>query len=215
MNEDFLEKFKSDTKEEISKLNYKKYFYQFSDAEKLVLAKELKDIENFFKEELELTIYPVYGTLLGIIRDNDFIGWDTDIDVAYMSKCHTNKAVLNEFNMICKFLEEKKILMYRIKTASHLHIYSPNRHLKADLWISWIDLNNNYHIVWTVGGDIDSLMILPFKTIEFKNQIFNQINNPEQFLNEHYNNWKVPISGEAKEWNKRKFIFELETWQGK
>jgi len=211
----FLEKFKEKTKEEISKLNYKKYFYQYSDIEKLVLAKEIKDIETYFKTELELNVYPVYGTLLGMIRDNDFIGWDTDIDMAYLSKCHTNKAVLNEFNMIVKFLEEKKLLLYRIKTASHLHVYSPNKHLRVDLWISWMDEKNNYHLVWTVGGDIDSSMILPFKTVEFKNQTLLQMNDPELFLNIHYGNWSIPIGGEAIEWNKRKFVFELEPWHGK
>jgi hypothetical protein len=214
MDNSFLEKFKEQTKEEISKLNYKKYFYQYSEEEKIVLAKEMKDIENYFKEELEIDIYPVYGTLLGMIRDNDFIGWDTDIDMAYLSKCHTNKAVLNEFNMICKFLEEKQLLMYRIKTASHLHVYSPNKHLRIDLWISWIDENNNYHLVWTVSGDIDSSMILPFKTITFKNQTYRQMNDPIKFLNEHYY-WQIPTLGEANQWAKRNPRFELEQWHGK
>ena len=210
-----LNKFKLDTKEEISKLNYKKYFYQYGDIEKKILAQEMKDIEVFFKTELEIDIYPVYGTLLGMIRDNDFILHDTDIDMAYLSKCKTNKAVLNEFNMICKFLEEKQLLFYRIKTASHIHMCSPNKHLRIDLWISWIDENDKYHLVWTVGGDIEASMILPFKTINFKNQTLNQMNNPEQFLNTHYGNWGTPISGEAENWNKRKFIFELEPWHGK
>ena len=210
-----LDKFKEDTKEEISKLNYKKYFYQYSEPEKNVLAKEMKDIENYFKTNLDLNIYPVYGTLLGIIRDKDFIGWDTDIDVAYLSKYNTKEEVKDEFNKICKFLEEKKLLLYRIKTMSHLHVWSPNKHLKIDLWISWIDESNNYHIVWTVGGDLPKSMILPFKTVEFKNQNLCQMNNPEQFLNEHYGNWKIPVGGDAEQWNKRKFIFELEKWHGK
>jgi phosphorylcholine metabolism protein LicD len=181
----------------------------------LGLAKDMKETVDYFKRELDLDVYPVYGTLLGMIRDNDFIGWDTDIDLAYLSKYHTNKEVLNEFNMICKFLEDKKLLLYRIKTTSHLHVWSPNKGLKIDLWISWIDENNNYHLVWTVYGDINASMILPFKTIEFKNQTFCQMNNPERFLNEHYPNWEVPIDGTANEWAKRKPIFELEPWHGK
>jgi phosphorylcholine metabolism protein LicD len=215
MDNSFLEKFKEKTKEEVSKLTYKKYFYQYNEQEKLRLASDMKDIEKYFREELELDIYPIYGTLLGMIRDNDFIGWDTDVDMAYMSKCHTNKAVLNEFNLICKFLEEKKLLMTRIKTASHLHVYAPSKYLRIDLWISWIDNNGKYHLVWTISGEMDSSVILPFKTIEFKNQKFNLINQPEKYLDEAYHNWKTPLDGNETVWKKKPFIFELEPWHGK
>jgi len=210
-----LEQFKKDTAEEISKLNYKKYFYQFNEQEKEKLAKEMKAIETFFKTELDLDVYPVYGTLLGIIRDKDFIGWDTDVDVAYLSKYHTNEEVKIEFEKICKFLEEKKLLMHRIKTMSHLHVYSPSKAFRTDLWISWVDNEEKYHIIWTVAGDIDSTMILPFKTVEFKSQKLLQMNDPERFLHEHYPNWKVPLDGTEKNWAKRKPIFELESWKGK
>lgn len=215
MDNSFLEKFKEQTKEEIKTLPYRKYFYQYSEEEKIKMTIDLKSIEVFFKDELELDIYPIYGTLLGMIRDNDFIGWDTDIDMAYLSKCHTNKAVLNEFNMIWKFLEEKKVLLYKIKTASHLHVYSPNKGLKIDLWISWIDENGKFHLVWTIGGEMKSSIILPFKKIEFKNQVFNLINQPEKYLDEAYHNWKAPLSGTEKVWKKKPFIFELESWHGK
>jgi hypothetical protein len=212
---EFLEKFKEQTKDEISKLNYKKYLYQWSDLDKLKVTYELKEIEKYFKSELELDIYPVYGTLLGIVRYNDYIGWDTDIDMAYISKCHTNKAVLNEFNLICKFIEEKGLLLNRIKTASHLHVWSPNKGLRIDLWISWIDEKGKYHLVWTVGGEMDGSVILPFKTIEFKNQTFNLINQPEKYLDEAYNNWKTPLDGSEKVWKKKPLVFELEPWHGK
>ena len=215
MDELFLEKFKEKTKEEISKLNYKKYFYQYSQQEKIVLSREMKDIEIFFKEELELDIYPIYGTLLGMVRDNDFIGWDTDVDMAYLSKCHTKKAVLNEFNMICEFLKKRNLLLRRIKTASHLHVYCPSRHLKIDLWISWIDENNKYHLVWTIAGEMNSSVILPFKTIKFKNQEFHLLNNHTYYLDEAYHNWRLPMDGSENIWKKKSNVFELEPWHGK
>jgi len=211
-----LEEFKKQTKEEVAKIPYKKYFYQYNDTQKLELAKDMKDIEVYFKKELDLDIYPVYGTLLGMMRDNDFIGWDTDIDMAYLSKYHTNEEVIKEFNNICKFLEEKKLLMHRIKTMSHLHVYAPSKILRIDLWISWIDNNDKYHLVWTMAGEESSSILLPFKTLEFKNQTFHKMNNVEKFLDMQYDNWKIPLDGTATQWAaKRKEVFELEPWHGK
>lgn len=208
-----LKAFKEQTKDEISKLDYKKYFYQFDETEKMVMVKDLKDIQDYFKTELELDVYPVYGTLLGMVRDNDFIGWDTDIDIAYLSKCHTKTAVLNEWHMICDYLRGKYLLLKQIKTASHAHIYSPNKHLRVDLWISWIDEEGKYHLVWTVYGDLNGDMILPFKEIEYKGQIIRMMNDPLRFLDAHYK-WQTPTIGGTNEWAKRKPVFELEQWKG-
>ena len=214
---EFEQKFIEDTKEEISKLDYKKYFYQYNKFEKNILAQEMKDITNFFEEELELAVYPVYGTLLGMVRDNDFIAWDTDIDMAYLSKCTTEKAVLNEWNMICKFLNEHKMLMWKCKTASHAHLFSPNGHLRIDLWISWLDANNKYYLTWIFDGEFDSTILLPFNKIIFKDQEFLLMQNYEKHLEFHYGpNWKNPIAGDDMEkWSPRERKFRLEKWHGK
>jgi len=207
-----LNEFKKESKNEISKLPYKKYFYQYNDKEKQGLALEMKDIEHYFKKELDLDVYPVYGTLLGMLREKDFIGHDTDVDMAYMSKFHKEKDVLDEFNRICKFLEEKKLLFYRIKTASHLHVWSPSKHLRIDLWISWIGEDENYYLAWTIDGEFKKEDILPFKIVEFKGLNFPLINNYEKYLKFMYNDWQNPKS---ENWAARKPVFRLESWHGK
>jgi len=215
MDNKFLEQFKKDTAVEISKLNYKKYFYQYNEAEKIVLAKEMRDIVDYFQKELEIIVYPVYGTLLGMVREDDFIGHDTDIDMAYMSKCHTEKAVLNEFNMICNFLKEKGLLYYRIKTASHIHACSPNLHLRIDLWISWIDENGKYYLTWIFDGEFNSSIVYPFKNMNFKGYNFPTMNKELTFLDYYYGDWKTPISGSETNWQKHKPVFRLDPWHGK
>lgn len=212
MNNEFLDKFKEETKEEISKLNYKKYFYQFNDRERDNLVEELKEIEKFFYNEFEVNIYPVYGTLLGLMREGDFINHDTDIDMAYLSKCHTEKAVLNEFNMICDFLKNKGLLMWKMSPASHIHVYSPNKRLRIDMWISWIDNNGKYYLTWIFDGEFNSSIVLPFKKIEWRNQSFNLMNDSPKFLNYLYHDFHLPICGHETKWKKIKPIFRLEPW---
>ncbi len=212
--EQFLENFKEKTKAEIAKLGYRKYFYQFNELEKERFAKEMKDIDMYFGSEFGVTVYPVYGTLLGMMRDGDFIPWDTDVDLAYLSKYHTRVEVLREFNEICTYLAMNGLLLKKIPTASHIHIYSPLKGLKLDMWISWIDENGKYHLVWTVWGDESKEILLPWRMIEFKGQTFPLMNNAKRFLDIHYGNWQTDyIDGTQEVWALRKPKFELESWR--
>jgi phosphorylcholine metabolism protein LicD len=56
---------------------------------KTEIIKDMKTLELFFKEQLDLDTYLIYGTLLGAIREHDFIPHDTDIDIGYISNCGT------------------------------------------------------------------------------------------------------------------------------
>lgn len=210
-----LEKFKNETAEEVKNLNYNKYFYQYTESQKIKLVQEMKETQKFFKNNLNLDLYPVYGTLLGMIRDKDFIGHDTDIDMAYLSKYHTEKEVLAEFHTICNFLKKHNILIWKCKPASHIHIYSPSHYLRFDLWISWIGTDGKYYLVWMIDGELNKEDILPFNTIEFKGQKFLLISQPKKYLDFLYKDWQNPIAGGENNWNKRKPIFRLEPWQGK
>jgi hypothetical protein len=201
-----LEKFKEETKEEISHLEYRKYLYQYSEDEKLMFIDELKKTEVFFRSLFNMRIYPVYGTLLGIIRNNDFIPYDTDMDMAYLSNCHTAKEVTEEYYRLCSDLHRFDMLLKNFKPISHFHCWSPSKKMRFDMWISWFDTNGKYYLTWIFDGEFDKQLILPFKTIKFKNQDFTIINNPEQFLTYYYGDWKTPT---LTNWTKRKQVFRL------
>jgi len=209
MDNSELEKFKTETKEEISQLNYRKYFYQYNEDEKLMFIDELKKTEIFFRSFFNMRIYPVYGTMLGMIRENDFIGHDTDIDMAYMSNCHTEEEVIDEYYKICKDLSRFGMLMKNHEPISHFHCYSPSRKMRFDMWLSWFDKNGKYYMPYIFDGEFDKKLILPFKNIKFKDQDFTMINDAETFLKYCYGpDWKKPKS---KNWRIRKYIFRLGT----
>lgn len=207
-----LDKFKKETAKEIKNLDYRKYFYQYNESEKNMFSQELKNTVDFFESKFNLKVYPVYGTLLGIVRDKDFIAHDTDMDMAYLSNYHTPEEVSKEFRQLCEQLNQYGILMKSFEPPSHIHIYSPSKQIRFDMWISWMDNNNKYYLAWIFDGEFDSSLVLPFNKTIFKNQEFLLINDYEKFLDFVYGkDWKNPISGDAKNWTTRKPVFRLKS----
>jgi glycosyltransferase involved in cell wall biosynthesis len=63
------------------------------------------EIRALIEEEEGYQIYPMYGNLLGAIRDNDFIPHDVGgFDVAYVSRYQRARTVREEFTSICRML---------------------------------------------------------------------------------------------------------------
>lgn len=67
-------------------------YYNFSKAkkvsnlERLEILYKLLDILLKYSKEFDITIWPVYGTLLGIVRDNELICYDEDVDMGIDSR---------------------------------------------------------------------------------------------------------------------------------
>lgn len=60
-------------------------FLGINQINKDVAFQNLKDVALVLKKH-DIPLAPCFGTLLGIIRDNDFIDWDEDIDLMVMSE---------------------------------------------------------------------------------------------------------------------------------
>ena len=179
------------------------YFYKRSESNKSVLIRDMKSLSTFIKDKFNLDLYLIYGTLLGAIRENDFMEHDNDVDLAYMSKQDNLIDILNEFKGMCCILKNHNMLS-KICSNGHFHAYSPNRRNKFDMWTSFI-IEGKYYIVPLIDGIKEDQIINPLKPINFKNQNFLIPNKPEKLLDLLYKDWKNPIldnKGIINKWQK-------------
>lgn len=178
-------------------------FSQRTEKSKLKIAYEMEQLQLFFKNKLDLNLYLIYGTLLGAIREKDFIPHDCDVDFAYISKKTTKYKVLQEFIFISNILKNNKILK-KIKQNGQVHCKGLTDNFIFDIWTSYISENNFY--LMPSDKIYDCKLIMPLKTICFKNKSFNIPNNSEKLLNELYTDWTKPIQDNYRNFNITKIL---------
>ena len=181
-----LEHFKKLVQE--GKIKDKWYFYKRTEETKQKQVIGMLNIIEYFKENLNLTLYPISGTLLGMIREKDFILHDNDVDLAYLSNKHTKNEVLDEFYQICDFLKKENLLT-RLCKKGQLHCYDEKKFFKYDIWTSFI-INNKYYLIPLINGELKKDFILPLKTQNFRGFDFMIPQKSEKLLNYIYIDWK-------------------------
>ncbi|MFA5154233.1 MAG: hypothetical protein WC554_16910 [Clostridia bacterium] len=171
------------------KIKDKWYFYKRTEEQKQNQTHEMEKLIEYFKEHLNLLLYPISGTLLGMSREKDFILHDNDVDLAYLSNQHEKSNVLEEFYQICDKLKKENLLS-KICRKGQLHCYGQSKTFKYDIWTSFI-MNNQYYLVPLIDGDLMPDTLLPLKKIIFRKVEFFVPNQTEKILDYIYKDWKV------------------------
>jgi len=174
-------------------------FSERNENYKILLTKEMSDIILFFKKEFNLEIYLIFGTLLGAIREKDFIAHDTDIDLGYLSKFTSKEEVNKEFDFICESLKNKNLLKRR-RGYKHFDCISLNKKFYFDIWVSYINITKNFCLA-PFKFSFQENDFLPFRVISFKNKNFYIPKNSEFVLNKLYKNWATPILTNFRKFN--------------
>jgi hypothetical protein len=130
------------------------------------------------------------GTLLGIYRDNDFIDWDTDIDVGVVSSLDKELFVL-DYPILCTSKWENRVMQT---------VYDVDG-VNVDLWYWWNDMEQDKIINVTNTGvwRMDKSIICPIDKYTWKDIEITVPNNIEEALLFQYSDWKIP-RGFKNEW---------------
>lgn len=161
--------------------------HQIHDS-KLITNKEkhLRVLSFIFPILERLGVNPMicYGTLLGAVRENDFISHDDDMDILYFDGSKSLKEGLQNRLFLADKLEE-----YGIKcgTKPKWNFHARVEGISVDLFPSW-ENGENLHVMMERGRlrPVPKEHILPRRDVEFLGFTFKAPANPERFLEDRY-----------------------------
>jgi len=112
------------------------------------------DTYNALREEIRGVIgcdsFAIYGTMLGAVREGNFIGHDNDFDMVYVSRFSDPEGVKAEFARLCGRLIDSGYWLHPKKT--HTWVRRRGTKQKMDIFFSWFDANGMFHLSYGYHG---------------------------------------------------------------
>lgn len=155
--------------------------------------------------EIDVDLFPFYGTMLGAVREHDFIGHDNDFDTVYISAHREPEEVRREFKDVCGFLLSRGYDLYVKKT--HTWVKIPGTPHKLDIFFAWFDTEGCFDASYGYHGE--PLRQSP-QFAEFRIERLGEFEipvptNAEAILEQLYGRgWRTPDPGFAHGANTRK-----------
>ncbi len=155
-------------------------------------------VREFFESELQMPLFAMYGTLLGIYREGDFIKGDDDFDAGYIVsstrpgdvKKETKEIVMKliKAGFIVSFNRRGKL--FRIQTEKGF-----DHKIHLDLRPVWFNSGNMWaHLQACIPGKREDF--LPVQTVTLRGVDIDIPRVPEVLLEGYYGKgWKVPDPG--------------------
>ena len=133
--------------------------------------------------EADVQVTPAYGTLLGIVRDKNFIEWDTDIDLFVLSE--DKEKLLNAFWN----LKDEGFVLIREDRCNHLFSVMRNG--------EYIDFYIQDKISPEIRYDFDTFIFEKYLTdlieLDFRGLTISVPREYEQCLDFLYGDWRTPV----------------------
>ena len=129
-----------------------------------------------------------YGTLLGCIREGDFIAHDDDIDVCFLADGGTLQEAANELNHVVHSLRSNG---QAVEVKSPIQFHWRIAGMEIDVFMAWIQDRCLYS--YNVAAPFTRDQIHPLRSYDFKGRDVLVPSNPHAFLKAIYGaGWRVP-----------------------
>lgn len=154
------------------------------------------------------------GTLLGVVRDEDLLPWDHDVDISILSKdrlvaekalkklFYKGYRVTSRYFLKEKFAFEKgglrilKVKKYKAYFYRNFVSIFKNKNLKPITMDVFVKYSENGKTYWQASSKVMSVPshhYASYEEIEFMGVKLKVPNNVEDYLTLKYGDWKVPI----------------------
>ena len=186
-----------------------KTFSFCSKDEKAKICAELEKILGWLNHEFGVAAFITSGTLLGMVRDGDFIPHDDDLDICYIGNSSSEKEILEERQAIAKFLRQKGCGVQESNVA-HYWCVSPGG-VKLDIFTGFME-SGRCSINPLPRKAIAATAVLPVKTAGFHGHNLALPAEPESLLEVNYGpSWRKPDPFWKFDWgrakNEYKFLY--------
>ncbi|WP_408899596.1 methyltransferase domain-containing protein [Nocardioides sp. R1-1] len=146
-------------------------------------------------EEEGIAAFPAYGTLLGAVREQDFLGHDSDADLGYVSRHGSPVDVVRESFRLQRALAQRGMATFRYSGgAFRIDVEESDGSVRGlDLFGGFFAGDGRLYLMGEVGVDFREEWILPLSTVTLAGHEFPAPAEPERLLEAMYGpHWRVP-----------------------
>ena len=151
------------------------------------------ELKELFKAKFNKDIFLIYGTLLGFVREGNFIASDDDFDVGYLSNYEAPEDVRAEMVEIIHALKDIGKRCFVPDIGGFFKYLDNSCHL--DVFPGWIE-DGRFYMNNTTSIEAAPEMFLPLRQTEMLGHSVLIPNSSEQFLLKKYGpGWTRPDPG--------------------
>ncbi len=144
--------------------------------------------------DLGVQAFPAYGTLLGAVRESQFLGHDSDADLGYVSRHSTPVDVVLESYRLQRAVNARGFATYRYSGAAfRIDVRESDGSVRGlDLFGGFMD-GGRLYLMGEVGVEYDESWLYPLGTCTLADRRYPAPARPEKLLEAMYGpSWRVP-----------------------